>query len=126
MVGFSILIAMGVIYNNARIHLSERQSELALLQAMGFSHSELTRLFWTDTALLFCLALPPGLLAGYGFVHWIMRAMETEMFRLPVLIPAETYFWSTLILITGIFGTALLIQPQLRNLPYLSLLKAKE
>jgi putative ABC transport system permease protein len=126
MIGFSILIAMGVIYNNARIHLSERQSELALLQAIGFNRSELTRLFWTDTVLLFFFALAPGLWAGRIFVLWIMLSIETEMFRMPLQVEPETYFWAVIILITGLLSTALLIQPQLHKLPFLTVLKARE
>jgi len=40
---FSVIVALGVVYNSARIALSERSRDLATLRVIGFSHREVAR-----------------------------------------------------------------------------------
>jgi len=42
LLGFACSIAFGIIYNGARITLSERGRELASLRVLGFSRGEVT------------------------------------------------------------------------------------
>ena len=126
MIAFAILIAIGVLYNNARIQFAERQSELSLLRAVGFLEIELTFLFWSDYIILTSLSLAPGLLLGRWLVEWVMRGIETEMFRIPVDISGTTYIWACLVLFLGIFFAAILIQPHIRKIPFITVLKTKE
>ena len=44
-VGFAGLAALGIVYSNARIILSEREPELAILTALGFSAGEVAYVF---------------------------------------------------------------------------------
>jgi putative ABC transport system permease protein len=126
MIGFSLLLAMGVLYNNARIQFAEREREFALMRALGFSESDLTLLFWSDYFVLAILAIPAGLWLGRQLVIVIMRAVDTEIFRIPVNIPTQSYFWAAGFLLFGFLLTALLIQPRIRKIAYLSILKTRE
>ena len=126
MIGFSLLLAMGVIYNNARIQLAEREREFALMRALGFTGGELGLLFWADYLLLTVLALPAGLWLGKKLITFIMRALETEIFRIPVIITPQSYFHASGLLIAGFLFTALLLQFRIRSLAYLPILKTRE
>lgn len=126
MIGFAILISGGVLYNNARIQFAERQAELSLLRAVGFLEEELTLIFWSDYIILLVISFLPGLLLGRWFVQWIVKGIETEMFRIPFDMNAATYIWACLFLILGIILAGVFIQPKIRKIPFLTVLKTRE
>mgnify|MGYP001765288741 CR=1 FL=1 len=55
-------IAFGVVYNSARIALSERGRELASLRVLGFTHGEIAYILLGELALLTLAAIPLGFL----------------------------------------------------------------
>jgi putative ABC transport system permease protein len=71
MVAFACIIAAGIVYNGARVALSERGRELASLRVLGFFRGEVTRLLLGEQALLTIAGLPAGLLLGYGLA-WLI------------------------------------------------------
>ena len=70
--GLAAVIAFGVVYNSARISLSERARELASLRVLGFTPGEVLRILLLELALLTLIAQPPGWVMGYGLA-WIMQ-----------------------------------------------------
>ena len=62
---FAIVVAFGVVYNNARISLAERARELATLRVIGFSRREVGAVLVTELVVLALIAVPLGLLAGH-------------------------------------------------------------
>lgn len=126
MIGFALLIAMGVLYNNARIQFSEREREFALLRALGFFEAELTILFWSDFLLLTSIAILPGLWLGQRLLMALMAAIETEVFRIPVIITPQSYVWAAAMLLCGVLLTALMIQPRIHRISFLGILKTRE
>ena len=62
----AVIITFGVIYNSARINLSERARELASLRVLGFSKGEVSYILLGELALIVLIAIPPGWLIG----HW--------------------------------------------------------
>ena len=63
---FSSVIAFGVVYNAARISLSERSRELASLRVLGFTRAEISLILLGELAVILLVAVPAGLLLGYG------------------------------------------------------------
>ena len=58
--------AFGVVYNSARIALSERSRDLATLRVIGFTQREVAAVLIGELALLTLIALPVGLAIGSG------------------------------------------------------------
>ena len=56
--GLAAVIAFGVVYNNARISLSERARELASLRVLGFTRGEVLRILLLELAILTLVAQP--------------------------------------------------------------------
>ena len=54
---FAATIAVGVVYNNARIQLAERAWELASLRVLGFTRREVSRVLLSELVLLTLVAL---------------------------------------------------------------------
>jgi putative ABC transport system permease protein len=58
---FGVTIAVGVVYNSARIGLQERAWELATLRVLGFRRAEVARILFGEFALEIGVGVPLGL-----------------------------------------------------------------
>jgi len=94
---FAVIVAFGVIYNNARISLAERARELATLRVIGLTQREVGAVIVIELALLALLAVPLGLLVGTGFATVIVRSINTETVRLPLVFTPYTYTFAVII-----------------------------
>ena len=91
---FAVIIAFGVIYNTARISLSETSRELASLRVIGFTRAEISSILLGELAILTLASIPIGLILGYATITGAMSAFESELFRLPVVVEARTFLIS--------------------------------
>lgn len=121
-----VLITVGVVYNAARIQLSERSYELASLRVLGFSRGEVGYVLVGEIMLLSVLALPLGWLAGYGFAALSAQGLSSEMVNIPFVISARTYAWSTLIAFVAALASVLMVRRRLDRVEIASALKKKE
>lgn len=120
------IIALGVVYNNARIALAERAWELASLRVLGFTRGEVSLLLLGELALELLLALPLGWLLGYGLSWAIVQAITPETFRIPLIIAPHTYAWATLVVLVAAVVSALIVRRQIDRLDLVSVLKVRE
>ncbi|HWI59126.1 MAG TPA: ABC transporter permease, partial [Bacillota bacterium] len=123
---FAIVVAFGVVYNNARISLAERARELATLRVIGFSQREVGAVLVTELVILGLLAVPLGLLIGTGFATAILRAVNTETVRLPLVLTAANYAFAVLVVAVASTLSALVVLRKLRHLNLVGALKAPE
>jgi putative ABC transport system permease protein len=123
---FACLIAAAVVYNSARIALSERARELASLRVLGFTRREVAAMLLGEQAVLTLLAIPAGAALGY-FLCWLMATRFTsEIFRLPLVIYPRTYALATAVIVIAALGTGLMIRRRVYRLDLVSVLKARE
>ncbi len=101
LLGFSSVIAVAVIYNGARIALSERGRELASLRVLGFSRAEVAVLLLGEQALVTLLAIPLGCVIGYGLSAAVVAGLATETYRIPLIVSGRTYLWAAIITIVA-------------------------
>jgi putative ABC transport system permease protein len=123
---FAMVVAFGVVYNNARISLAERARELATLRVIGFSRREVGTVLVTELVLLGMLALPLGLLVGTGFATAILRAVNTETVRLPLVLTSANYAFAALVVLTASTVSAFVVLRMLGHLDLVGALKAPE
>jgi len=126
MVLFSIIIAFGVVYNGARIALTERGHELATLRVLGFTRREISWVLLGETGLLALPAVPVGFLLGYGLSAWVAVAMSNERFRMPIVVEPGTYAFALIVFGAGTLVSALLVRRRLDRLDLFEVLKARE
>jgi putative ABC transport system permease protein len=123
---FACVIAFGVVYNTARISLSERSRELATLRVIGFTRAEISLILLGELAVLTLLAIPFGLLFGFGFAWFASRAFNTDLYRIPLVVRPSTFaFAATVVLIASLLS-GLLVRRRLDELDLVSVLKSKE
>ena len=123
---FASIIAFGMVYNGARISLSERGRELASLRVLGFTKREIGVMLLGEQAILTLLAIPTGYGLGFGLCYLMTRAVDTELIRLPLVISGKTYALTFLIIVCAAILSGLLVTWRLRRLDLIEVLKTRE
>jgi putative ABC transport system permease protein len=123
---FAGIIAFGVVYNSARVSLSERSRELASLRVLGFTRGEISLILLGELALLTLLALPAGAAIGYLLGRMIMSGFNNEIYRLSFVVSPATIAWSFLIVVAASAVSGLLVRRRLDRLDLIAVLKTRE
>jgi putative ABC transport system permease protein len=122
----AVIVAFGVVYNSARIALSERSRELATLRVVGFRLGEVRGVLIGELAILVLAALPAGLLFGRGLALFIMSSFSTETVRLPIQINPSTYSLAiTVVLVAAVLSFAM-VSRMIGKLDLVGVLKARD
>ena len=122
-VGFAVLIAFGVVYNTARIALSERARELASLRVLGFTRAETSRILLDEQAVLAVASLPLGFFWGYGGAALLVLAFDTELYRLPFVLHPGTYAYAVIVILLAAVVSALIVRRRIDRLDLVAVLK---
>lgn len=123
---FAAAIAIGVVYNSARIALAERAWELASLRVLGFTRREVSLFLLGELAIELVAAIPLGLGLGYALAAILIELMHDETFAMPLVIAPRTYAYAALaILIAGI-ASALVVRMRVDRLDLVAVLKTRE
>jgi putative ABC transport system permease protein len=123
---FGASIAFGIIFNSMRIALSERSRELASLRVLGFRQGEIAYILLGEMALLTLIAIPVGMLIGYGLCAYMANQFDSDLYRVPLVLGINVYAFSALVVIIASFLSALMIGRNLRQLDMVTALKTKE
>jgi putative ABC transport system permease protein len=124
---FASAIAFGVVYNSARISLSERRRELATLRVIGFTRAEVSMLLLGELAVLTITAIPLGFALGYGMAAMVIElAYDTELFRIPLVVNRSTYGFAATVTLIAAATSALIVRRLVDRLDLVSVLKSKE
>jgi putative ABC transport system permease protein len=119
-------IAIGVVYNTARIALSERSRELASLRVLGFTRGEISYILLGELAVLTLLAIPLGFLLGRALCTVMVNGLRNELFRVPIVFYPGTYAFASTIVLASALVSALLVRRKLDHLDLVAVLKARE
>ena len=123
---FAAVIAVGVVYNNARIALAERTWELASLRVLGFTRAEVSGLLLGEMAIGIAIALPLGMVMGYGLVILIADLTQSDQFYFPVVIQPRTYAIAGLAVLVSGVASALVVRRRIDRLDMVAALKTRE
>jgi putative ABC transport system permease protein len=124
---FAGVIAAGVVYNAARVALSERSRELATLRVIGFTRAEISIILLGELAILTLAAIPVGLPLGYGLAALVIGlAYDTELFRIPLVIGRSTYGYAATVTAAAALASGLIVRRLLDRLDLVAVLKSKE
>ena len=123
---FAMAMAVGIVYNAARISLSERAWELASLRVLGMTRAEVSVLLLAPLTAELLLALPLGAVCGWALASWLMHLMSSENIDFPVVIAPDTYAWAALMVLAAGLVSALLVRRHLDRLDLVAVLKVRE
>ena len=120
------VIAFGVVYNTARISLAERGRELVSMRVLGYTQAEVAYVLLAELALLTLLSLPIGFLIGTGLCQVMTSSLQSDLFRVPLVLSAYTYSFSALVVILSAATSGLLVWRRLHQLDLVEVLKTRE
>ncbi len=123
---FATIIAIGVVYNSARIALAERAWELASLRVLGFSRAEVSGFLLGELAIEIAMATPFGMLLGYLLASGILQLMKSDEFDFPTVIAPATYAYAALSVMVAGLVSALIVRRRIDTLDLVSVLKTRE
>ena len=123
---FAGIIACGVVYNAARISLSERSRELASLRVLGFTRREISGILLGELAMVTAAALPAGTLIGYGLSRMIVGSLTSEVYRIPLVVQPSTIAWGWIVVATAAALSGLVVRRRLDRLDLVAVLKTRE
>ncbi|MGZ8348053.1 MAG: ABC transporter permease, partial [Allosphingosinicella sp.] len=124
--GFAALIVLGVVYNSARISLSERARDLASLRVLGFRRSEVGFVLLGELALLVLVSLPLGVLLGIVLSRYLSEQFSADLYTIPFGINVATLAEGVLVVGAAAAVTALLIRNRTDRLDLVRALKTRE
>ncbi len=120
------IIAFGVVYNSTRIALSERSRELASMRVLGFTKGEISYILLGELGMLTLVAIPFGFIIGRGLCVFIAESLETDIFRVPLILEANTYAFAAVVVFVSACVSALIVRNRLHHLDLIAVLKTKE
>jgi putative ABC transport system permease protein len=123
---FAGIIACGVVYNAARIALSERSRDLASLRVLGFTRGEVSTILLGELAVVVAIAVPLGLLVGQGLSAAILKGLESELYRFPLVITGRTRVFAVTVVIVSALLSGLLVRRRIDRLDLVAVLKTRE
>jgi putative ABC transport system permease protein len=123
---FACALGFGVVYNSTRIALSERGRELATLRVLGFHRGEISYILLGEAGLLILLGLPLGCLLGTAIGWMMLSAMDSELYRIPLVIKASTNALAVLVTLAATLLSAAVVRNRLDHLDLIAVLKTRE
>ncbi|MEZ6087016.1 MAG: FtsX-like permease family protein [Pirellulaceae bacterium] len=113
---FAGVIAIGVVYNSCRISLSERGRDLATMRVVGFTNAEVSIVLLGEIVAFTAASIPVGWLIGYALAGATAAGINTENYRLPLVVSRETFIMAALVVIVATVLSAIVVQRRVRQL----------
>jgi putative ABC transport system permease protein len=123
---FASIIAGGVVYNASRIALAERSRDLATLRVLGFTRAEISSILLGEIAVVTVVAIPVGLILGYLSAAGLVTSLQTELYRIPLVVSGKTYVFATTGIVVATALSALVVRRRLDRLDLVAVLKTRE
>jgi putative ABC transport system permease protein len=120
------VIAFGVVYNSARISLAERSRELASLRVLGYTRGEISYILLGELGLLTLAAIPLGFLIGRWLCVYLSHALESDLFRIPVVTAPNTFSLAAAVVLVSAAFSGLIVRHRLDRLDLVEVLKTRE
>jgi putative ABC transport system permease protein len=123
---FASVIAIGVVYNSARISLSEQSRDLATMRVVGFTQSEVSLVLLGEIIVFTIAAIPLGWLIGYAFASSMVAGLDTDNYRIPLVVSPHTFALAAAVVVIATFFSGLVVQRQVSRLDLVAALKTRE
>lgn len=124
--GLAAVIAFGVVYNNARISLSERARELATLRILGFGRTEVYWVLALELAIVTLVAQPIGWAAGYGLA-WVTKVnMDADLMRMPLVLERLTFATASAMIVAAAAFSSYLVRRRIDRIDLVAVMKTRE
>ena len=126
LIGLACVIAAAMVYNGARIALSERGRELASLRVLGFTRGEVSVILLGEQAVVTLAAVPAGWGIGFAACALISRLYDTDLIRLPLVLSGKTYAFAFLTILVAAILSGWVVRSRIDRMDLVAVLKTRE
>ncbi|HZW36585.1 MAG TPA: ABC transporter permease, partial [Candidatus Deferrimicrobiaceae bacterium] len=119
-------IAFGVVYNSARIALSERSRELASLRVLGYTRGEISYILLGELGVITLAAIPFGFLLGRELCRFIAARLGSDLYRVPLVLEPSTYAFAAAVVLVSAGISGVVVRRRLARLDLVAVLKTRE
>ncbi len=123
---FAVVIAFGIVYNSARVALSERGRELASLRVLGFTRGEVSAMLLGEQAVLTVMSLPIAWLLAWVLCWLIAVRFASALFQIPILIEGSSFLLGVIAVGAAAVLSALAVRGRIARLDLVAVLKTRE
>ena len=123
---FACVLAFAVVYNGARISLSERARELSSIRVLGMSKGEISFILLGEQALLTLCAIPVGFMIGIALSALLAHALSSELYRLPLVFSAYNFLFAFTVIVVVSVVSGFAVHRRLSGLDLVEVLKTRE
>ena len=123
---FASVIAVGMVFNNARIALAVRSRDLATLRILGFTRGEVATVLLGEQAIQLVLGVAVGLPLGYALGAASLAAIPPELFRVPAVLTGRALAEAAGVVLASGFACAFWVRREADKLDLVSVLKARD
>lgn len=124
--GFAVIIAVGVVYNSARISLHERGWELASLRVLGFTRTEVAHIIFAEFIFEIAVGIPVGLGVSQAIVNLIAKFHSNESFQIPAVVGPRTLVLAALVVLAAAAISAYVVRRRIDRLDLVAVLKTRD
>lgn len=121
LIAFAVAMAVALIYNTMTIAFMEREREVTLMLALGYSVRKVAALFAAENLLVAVAAILPGLVLGHLALAYMVESMANEFIALPGNTGIASYLLAGLCVIPVVLLAQL---PSLRRVRRVDLTRA--
>ena len=126
MTGIAAIITFGIIFNSARIAFAERAHDLASIRVMGFTRAEAAYVLLGEFAVILLLAVPLGILAGYGLADAIAAGFSNDLYTVPSDLNPHSIGLAAIVVIIAAVFSGWLVKRDVDRLDMVTALKSRE
>ncbi|MCL2451217.1 MAG: ABC transporter permease, partial [Polyangiaceae bacterium] len=123
---FASIIAVGMVFNNARIALAVRSRDLATLRILGFTRGEVATVLLGEQAVQLVAGVALGLPLGSALGVAVLATVPPELFRIHATIRLATLAEAAAVVLVSGLGCALWVRREADHLDLVSVLKARD
>ncbi len=123
---FAAVIAIGVVYNSARISLSEQSRDLATMRVVGFTEREVSLVLLGEIGFFTVAAIPVGWVIGYLLAAVMCAGLDTENYRIPLVVSRTTFGLAAAVVVIATLFSGLVVQRRVATLDLVAVLKTRE
>jgi putative ABC transport system permease protein len=123
---FASVIAVGMVFNNARIALAVRSRDLATMRILGFTRGEVAMVLLGEQTIQLVLGIAVGLPLGYALGAAAIASTPPELFRVPAVLTAGSVAQAVVVIGAAGLSCALFVRREADRLDLVSVLKARD
>ena len=87
-------LAFVVLFNLTLINITERKRELATIKVLGFQDTETAVYIYREILIITIMGIAAGLLGGVGLTAFVLRSVEIDILKFPLILRPVSFLMS--------------------------------